>query len=117
MITSFYCVNISSADPERLVRFYNEQLGVPILHKDGEGFDGTELGFIKDAPVIVVWDENLWGKSSKGAVNFVFRCDDLDKTYEELKAKGVKLNPPINAVWGGKELPFTDPDSNKVLIL
>lgn len=117
MIIGFHCVNISSSDPERLVRFYNEQLGVPILLKDEEGYDGAELGFIEDAPVIVIWDENKWGKSSEGPVNLVFRCDDLDKTYEELREKGVKLNPPITAVWGGKELPLRDPDGNKVLLL
>lgn len=117
MITKFYGVNISSQNPEQLVKFYNEKLGVPILQKDADSYDGAELGFIAGAPVIVIWDENKWGKSSESAVNFVFRCDDLDKTYEQLKTKGLDIQPPITAVWGGKELPFTDPDGNKVLLL
>ena len=117
MITKFYGVNISSRNPEQLVKFYNEKLEVPILQKDKDSYDGTELGFIEGSPVIIIWDENRWGKSSEGAVNLVFRCDDLDKTFEALKAKGVNLEPPITAVWGGKELPFSDPDGNKVLLL
>ncbi|MNI73722.1 hypothetical protein D3C73_1297490 [compost metagenome] len=56
-----------------------------------ENYDGVSLGFLKDAPVIVIWDENKWGKSSEGKVNFVFACDDLDQTYVELQAKGVHL--------------------------
>jgi hypothetical protein len=42
MITKFYGVNISSQNPERLVKFYNEKLGVPILRKDENGYDGVE---------------------------------------------------------------------------
>jgi predicted enzyme related to lactoylglutathione lyase len=117
MITKYHGVNISSKNPEQLVKFYNEMLGVPILHKDVDHYDGAELGYIENAPVIIVWDEIRWGISSEGAVNFVFRCDDLDKTYEELKEKGLNIEPPITAVWGGKELPVLDPDGNKVLIL
>jgi predicted enzyme related to lactoylglutathione lyase len=116
MIKSYCCVNISSKDPERLVRFYNETLGVPILEFD-ENYDGVALGFIKDAPNIMVWDENKWGKSSDGKINFVFNCDDLDVTYKELKEKGVQLEPPIRAVWGGMELPLQDPDGNPILLL
>lgn len=116
MITKYHCLNISSKDSEKLVKFYNEKLGIPILEFD-KNYDGVSLGFIKGAPSIVIWDENKWGKSSEGKVNVVFSCDDLDKTYEELKDKGVKLDAPLRAVWGGKELPFFDLDGNKVLLL
>ncbi|MBI9014673.1 MAG: glyoxalase/bleomycin resistance/dioxygenase family protein [Clostridiales bacterium] len=116
MIKRFHCVNISSKKPKELVIFYNEILGVPILEFD-KNYDGVSLGFIKDAPVIIIWDETKWGKSSEGKVNLVFDCDDLDETYITLKEKGVELDPPKTAVWGGKELPLLDLDGNKVLIL
>ncbi|WP_310833202.1 VOC family protein [Paenibacillus pedocola] len=116
MITKYQCVNISSTHPKELVEFYNEKLGIPILEPD-ENYDGVSIGFRKDAPVIVIWDENKWGKSSEGKVNFVFACDNLDQTYAELQEKGVQLEPPATAVWGGKELPFLDPDGNKILLL
>lgn len=116
MIIKYQCVNISSINPKALVEFYNEKLGIPILESD-DNYDGVSLGFIKDAPVIVIWDENKWGKSSEGKVNFVFSCDDLDKTYSELKEKGIILDPPTTEVWGGKELHFLDLDGNKVLLL
>lgn len=116
MIVNYHCVNLSSVHPRALVAFYHDQLGIPIIEGD-ESFDGVSLGFIKDAPVIVIWDENRWGKSSEGKVNFVFRCDDVDKTYAELKEKGLILNPPTTADWGGKELFFSDPDGNKITLL
>lgn len=117
MITKFHGINISSQNPEQLVNFYNKTLGIPILQKDPDSYDGAELGFIEGAPVITIWDEARWGKSSEGVVNFVFSCDDLDKTYEQLKTKGLDIPPPITAVWGGKELLLRDPDGNKVLLL
>lgn len=116
MINKYHCVNISSVNPKELVEFYNIKLNIPILEFD-VNYDGVSLGFLKDAPVIVIWDENKWGKSSEGKVNFVFSCDDIEKTYIELKDKGVNLEPPVIAVWGGKELPFLDLDGNKILLL
>ncbi len=116
MITKYHCVNISSANPKALVEFYNEKLCIPILEPN-DNYDGVSLGFIKDAPVIVIWDENKWGKSSEGPVNFVFACDDLDNTYIELKEKAVVLEPPKTTAWGGRVLHFLDLDGNKILLL
>ena len=116
MVTSFRGMNITSKDPKRLAVFYKDILGIPVLGDD-ENFDGIEFGFIKDAPVFWIWDENKWGKSNEGAVCLVFDCDDHDKTYNELKEKGVFLDPPKTAVWGGKELYVKDPDGNIILIL
>ena len=116
MIKDFRGMNISSKDTKRLVLFYSEILGIPILGDD-PNYDGVEFGFIKDAPVFWIWDENKWGKSNEGAFCLVFECDDHDKTYDELKKKGINLEPPVTASWGGKELKLKDPDGNNILIL
>jgi len=116
MINSFSGMNISSEDPKRLVLFYKETLGIPVLEDDAN-YDGVVFGFIKDAPVFWIWDENKWGKANTGTVTLVFNCDDHDKTYDELIQKGVELDSPVTAVWGGKELKVKDPDGNTVLIL
>lgn len=116
MITKFRGFNITSANPKRLVEFYRDLLNIPILGDD-ENYDGVEFGYIQDAPVFWIWDETKWGKSNEGAVCLVFDCDDHEKTYNELKAKGVDLEPPKTAVWGGKELYVKDPDGNTILIL
>ena len=50
-------------------------------------------------------------------MNLVFNCDDLEKTYSELKEKGVTLDPPRIADWGGLELILLDIDENKLLLL
>ena len=120
MIKNFSGVNISSKEPERLVSFYKDILGIPIISEEISEYDGVAFGFIKDAPVFCIWDENKWGKArnSQGPICLVFDCDNHEKTYAELKAKGVSLEPPNTVPWGGeKELFVKDPDGNTVYIL
>ena len=116
MVTSFSGINLSSKDPQQLALFYRDILGIPMFGEN-PGFDGVTFGNSPDTPVFWIWDENKWGTSSTGSVLLVFQCDDHDKTYAELCEKGVVLDPPETAVWGGKELHVTDPDGNRILIL
>ena len=116
MIKKFSGMNISSKNPKQLALFYRDILGVPMLEEDAN-YDGVTFGNAEGEPVFWIWDENNWGKSNYGTVCLVFGCDDHDATYEELKAKGVELDPPKTAVWGGKELYVKDPDGNTILIL
>jgi len=116
MITQFRGMNISSDDPKRLALFYRNVLGIPMLEED-ENFHGVVFGNREGEPVFWIWDAGKCERANTGTVTFVFDCDDHDKTYEELKAKGVALDPPVIADWGGKELHVKDPDGNTVLIL
>lgn len=117
MITQFRGMNISSKNPEAMVRFYHEKLGIPILGDDPTCFGGAELGFDIAQPHIWIWDESKWGKSNAGTVTLVFACDDHEKTYAALMQKGLDLAPPQKASWGGMELFVKDPDGNTILIL
>ncbi len=116
MINRFSGMNISSTNPRRLVEFYKDVLQVPVI-EDDPNYDGVSFGFIKDAPVFWIWDENKWGISNDGPVTFVFNASDLDELYAKLKEKDVDVLEPLIAPWGGKELKVTDPDGNRILIL
>lgn len=116
MITKFRGMNISSKNPKQLVLFYKDILGLKVLDDDAN-YDGVTFGNGNNEPVFWIWDENKWGKSVTGTVTLVFDCDGHQKTYEDLKGKGVELDPPSVAVWGGKELFVKDPDRNTILIL
>jgi len=124
MITIFCGMNISSKNPEAMVRFYTEVLGIPALANKSPqatasevNYDGSEIGFDLMQTRIFIWDENKWGKSNTGTVTFVFKCDDIDATYQNIKEKVVDVAPPISTPYGGRELILKDPDGNKVLIL
>ena len=120
MIKDFSCINISSRDPKKLISFYKDILGIPVLYEDVSEYDGVGFGFIPNAPTFCIWDENKWGKTrnSQGSVCLVFHCDNHEKTYNELKSKGVSLESPKTVPWGNaKELFVKDPDGNTIYIL
>lgn len=113
MITKFECVNINSTNPKALYDFY-KTIGAPAFAING-CYDGWRLGNENEG-YICVWDAK-WGKSTAGFVTIVFRVDDLQKTYEDLSAKGININPPIKTAWGGEKIEFEDLDGNKLLFL
>ena len=115
MIQNFKCVNISSKDPEALAAFY-QAIGAPVVIEDG-CYDGWFIGDPAQGGTVCVWNENSWGKSTAGFVTVVLETDDVQKTYEEIRAKGIEIDPPQTADWGGQELVFKDPDGNIVMLL
>jgi len=57
------------------------------------------------------------GRSTAGYITIVLKAEDLQKTYEEIKSKGISIDLPRRADWGGQELVLKDPDGNVVMIL
>ncbi|MEK3748762.1 VOC family protein [Paenibacillus sp. FSL E2-8871] len=117
MISSFEGTNIYTKDTASLAAFYSEVLGIPIPFEGYGNFDGAKIGFDKKQPGIIIWDETKWEKLTTGFVNLVFSCDNLDETYEQLKAKGLDCQPPVTMAYGGKEMNFRDPDGNHITLL
>ena len=116
MIKSFSCTNIFSKHSKELIKFYHEVLEVPILITLVDDTDGVHLGFIKNAPTICVWDATKWDSPIYGTTSFVFMCDNLDETCEELAKKGITFAPPVKYEWGVYELRLSDPDGNEVVV-
>lgn len=117
MISSFEGTNIYTKDTAALAAFYSEVLGIPIPFEGYGNFDGAKIGFDKKQPGIIIWDATKWEKLTTGFVNLVFGCDNLDETYEQLKAKGLDCQPPVTMAYGGKEMNFRDPDGNHITLL
>ena len=112
----FSGINISSKEPKRLALFYRDVLGWKMFG-DSLDFDGVSFEGRDDNAIVWIWDENKHGKMNEGVVYFQFDCPDPDAMYHELLDKGVKLDPPRTASWGGKELFVKDPDGNKILMV
>jgi len=108
MIRRIWDVTLTVSDLQRAVHFYEKVLGLQKKYefKDYAGFDcaGVELG-------IKTWGENEIPRKSEPCVDFL--VDDVNKAYEELKAKGVLfLQTPSDTFWGGRTVNFTDVDGN-----
>jgi len=92
------------SDSKRAAAFYENILD---LRKIGEWpnyveFDvgGTQFGF-----------------GPGGKLEIFLLVDDVDKAYQELKAKGVKfVTEPKDMHWGARAATFMDPDGNRFTI-
>ena len=88
------------SDMARSVRFYRETLGIPLKF---ESPDWTEFATGSTTLALhgggVPREYHDTGDQSKtaGSCSIGFSVDDLDKTYEDLKAKGVRFVMPPTA--------------------
>lgn len=103
------------SDMERSVEFYRDKLGIPLKFQSP---DWTE--FATGATTLALHgggiksEHPLTADPSKvaGACSIGFNVDDVDKTYEELKAKGIRfVMPPTQREGEGIRLAVgIDPD-------
>jgi uncharacterized glyoxalase superfamily protein PhnB len=49
-------------------------------------------------------------------VNLAFESRDIEKTFEELKGKGVEIAQPLQTQSWGTSFIFKDPDGNSLLV-
>jgi len=117
MIIGFSCTNIFSSNAKELITFYRDVLEIPVQKTDVDDYNGVYFGFIKDAPAICIWDAKVFNVPISGNMSFVFSCDNLDKTIDELIRKGLDFESPIKYDWGTYELRIKDPDGNEIVIV
>ncbi len=114
MITHVKLVNLPVRDQDRALDFYTEKLGFSIL--TDQPFDSKqrwiELRPPKAETRVVLFTPDGQEDRIGTFSNVVFNADDIDKTYAELKARGVEfLGEPQKQPWGSFVL-FKDPDGN-----
>jgi catechol 2,3-dioxygenase-like lactoylglutathione lyase family enzyme len=106
-------VSVPVSDQERAKSFYTETLGFDLLADNpfGDGQRWIQVGPKGAATslTLVTWFETMPAGSTKG---IVLECDDLDATYQELAARGVHFNGPVQEEPWGRFATFDDPDGN-----
>jgi predicted enzyme related to lactoylglutathione lyase len=118
MIKAVKFVSIPVQDQDRSLTFYTDKLGFQIL--TDQPFDGKqrwiELRIPGSETKVVLFTppghENRVGSFS----NVTFVTDDIDRTYQELKGRGVEFPaPPTKQPWG-HFAKFKDPDGNEFVL-
>jgi predicted enzyme related to lactoylglutathione lyase len=114
VISKIKFLGIPVADQDRALRFYTEKLGftvvgdVPFNEKQRWitlAVPGAETQVALFTPT---GQEDRIGT----LVNMAYQVPDLQKTYEELSAKGVEfVKPPTSQAWGTYAL-FKDSEGN-----
>ena len=114
MIKTVWCVTFYVSDLERAVGFYERALGLEKKY-EFSGYVGFECGGVEIGLI-----PKPEGKRSIGSVSpsVEFLVDDVEKTYSELKRKGVRFTEELHdEPWGGRQATFTDPDGNTLEIV
>ncbi len=109
MIKTVWCITFYVSDLKKAAKFYEETLGLEKKYEFSSyvGFEcgGVEIGLIP----------KLEGKQkvNTSLPSVEFLVDDVEKTYSELKKRGVKFVKELHEEpWGGRQATFTDPDGN-----
>ena len=124
-----YC-NITVDDTEKALAFYRDALGLELRNDVASGgFHWITLGSADQPGLEIVLSEPHAGRSpedgdmmqellTKGVLPMlVFRTDDLDATFEKVRASGAEvMQEPIDQPWGPRDCAFRDPSGNMVRI-
>ncbi len=112
-----YQIVIGASDVSASVDFYHQILGCEIL----EDFRDKGFAALLGGPIrISIFGGNTRRENvpdNEAGMNMVFRTEDIAKTVEEFKAKGVSFTGQIFEAPGFmKWVDLTDPDGNIVQV-
>ena len=118
MIKSIKFISVYVSDQDAALAFYTQKLGFTVVTDQPMGPDnrwielripGAETGVVIVKPMM---PEHRIG----GFMNMSFVADDVQKTYDELSARGVEFTqPPKTEQWGTSAI-FKDPDGNTFVL-
>jgi len=118
MIKCIKFASVPVTDQDRALEFYTAKLGFRIL--TDQPFDGTQRWIELSIPgaetslVLFTPDAHRDRIGTFSAISF--QCDDIDRTYQELTARGVEFTgPPSKQPWGTFAM-FKDPDGNQFVM-
>ena len=116
-------------DPDTALGFYRDALGLEVrLDVSSDGFRWVTVGAPGQDVDIVLFQPHggrspvdgdaLTSLMTKGALQAaIFRSDDLDTTFEKVRASGAEvLQEPASQPWGARDCAFRDPAGNMVRI-
>jgi catechol 2,3-dioxygenase-like lactoylglutathione lyase family enzyme len=116
-------------DPDLALAFYRDALGLELRNDVArEDFRWITVGAASQPGVAIVLTNYLNGSPAdgdalealvaKGALNGVhFHTDDLDATFEKLRAAGTAIvQEPAEQPWGTRDCAVRDPSGNLVRI-
>src|SRR5919109_442915 len=116
-------------DPDAALTFYRDALGLEVRNDvSSEGFRWVTVGAPGQDVDVVLFQPHgglsqtegdaLLSLVTKGSLQAaIFRADDLDATFEALRASGAEvLQEPAEQFWGVRDCAFRDPSGNLVRI-
>jgi methylmalonyl-CoA/ethylmalonyl-CoA epimerase len=117
-------VAVTTADYQRLVKFYCEGLGIePAQVWSNDGGHGLVLNLgramleIFDEAQAEIVDKVEAGKRLSGQVRFALQVPDLQAAMDRFLAHGAKLvHQPVITPWGDRNVRLQDPDGMQITL-
>ncbi len=118
MITKMRYASIFVTDLDQAMDFYVSKLGLSVLvEMPVPGDNRFVMLALPGGGTHLVFSLPFPGRPHTLSSAIAFETEDIQATYEELKAKGVEFGrPPAKTPWGGMEAQFTDPFGNSFLL-
>ncbi|MFJ4210073.1 VOC family protein [Paenarthrobacter sp. NPDC089675] len=130
MNISLKYAHVTVNDVDESLPFYRDALGLQVRNDVGSGGQRwVTLGSDAQPDLELVLSPPHAGRSqadgdaiqellTKGVMPMlVFNTDDLDGTFEKLRASGAEvLQEPIDQPWGPRDCAFRDPSGNMIRI-
>jgi lactoylglutathione lyase len=120
MINRVKIVGICVRDQAKARAFYTEKLGFEVRRDEPMG---PEARWIEVAPkggeatLVLFTPPGLESRIGTFA-NVVLECDDAERTYAELSARGVEFKEkPTKQPWGTIQAIFVDQDGNTLVLV
>jgi catechol 2,3-dioxygenase-like lactoylglutathione lyase family enzyme len=122
--------HITVNDPDEALAFYRDGLGLELRNDvSNGGYRWLTLSSPSQPDVEIVLSQPGGGRSPEDAealltlvtkgsfMGAIFRTDDLDETFEKVRASGAEvLQEPIDQPWGVRDCAFRDPAGNMIRI-
>jgi predicted enzyme related to lactoylglutathione lyase len=117
-------------DPDEALAFYRDALGLEVrMDVASDGYRWVTVGAADQDLGIVLFQPHggrsqtegdaLLALVTQGSLQAaIFRADDLDATFEKVRASGTAevLQEPTSQPWGARDCAFRDPSGNLVRI-
>ncbi len=99
----------SGADVERVIAFYEQQLGFETVHREG---DPATMAIVKRGSAEIMLQQNV-DRHVAEQTALRIQVDGVEGLYAEYQAKGGSMIHPIGKLeakpWGSKEFAVLDP--------
>lgn len=101
---------------EESLAFYGEQLGLDI--EDSNPVSEPPMATLRAGRLKITLVEQLETMLRRGrGVHFFIGVTDVDAYYDQLKGRGVDVQPPADEGWGGRFITLEDPDKYRLFFV
>lgn len=101
-------------DQRKALEFWTKQVGFEV-HRErpmDSHASWIEVGPPGAGSCLVIYPKAMMDDWAQRKPSIIFECDDIAKTYEEMRDRGVQFTqPPKEMTWGPFAI-FVDPDGN-----